>query len=301
MDIRKNIYSLSAKELSAFRDALNKLKTDGTYDPFIAQHFAAMLHPALMTGETQLTTLRDSAHSGPAFGPWHRWYLRDFELALQSVAPGVTLPYWDWATDAESGAPASADLWTDDYIGGDGDPANNNIVPDGPFTSWVAVIRNAAGALVQRGFPGLVRRIGQMAQTLPGAAQVSDALAEGVYDNAPWDRLSTPSFRNRLEGWLVRPTDAPGPQLHNRVHVWVGGDMIASTSPNDPVFWLHHANIDRLWAKWQAGNPGQGYVPTSGGPPGHSANDAMVDLSAPGITPSSVIAHKAMGYDYDTL
>src|SRR5215216_4472097 len=126
MDIRKNIYSLDARELSAFRDALNKLKTDGTYDPFIGRHFDAMNHPALMPGETQLTTLRDSAHSGPVFGPWHRWYLRDFELALQSVAPGVTLPYWDWATDAESGSPASADLWTDAYVGGNGDPANNN-------------------------------------------------------------------------------------------------------------------------------------------------------------------------------
>ena len=30
-----------------------------------------------------------------------------------------------------------------------------------------------------------------------------------------------------------------------------GGTMLYNTSPNDPVFFLHHANIDRLWAKWQ--------------------------------------------------
>jgi tyrosinase len=32
--------------------------------------------------------------------------------------------------------------------------------------------------------------------------------------------------------------------------------MATSSSPSDPVFWLHHANIDRLWSKWQAKHPG---------------------------------------------
>jgi hypothetical protein len=40
-------------------------------------------------------------------------------------------------------------------------------------------------------------------------------------------------------------------QLHNSVHNAVGGTMGTSSSPADPLFWLHHANIDRLWAKWQ--------------------------------------------------
>lgn len=46
--------------------------------------------------------------------------------------------------------------------------------------------------------------------------------------------------------------------LHNGVHMWVGGTMVdIRTSPADPVFWLHHANIDRIWLSWQASNPGQ--------------------------------------------
>jgi len=28
------------------------------------------------------------------------------------------------------------------------------------------------------------------------------------------------------------------------------------TSPADPIFWLHHANLDRVWWSWQAGNLG---------------------------------------------
>ena len=39
--------------------------------------------------------------------------------------------------------------------------------------------------------------------------------------------------------------------VHGGVHIWVGGTMSdAGISPADPVFWLHHANLDRLWWKW---------------------------------------------------
>jgi len=39
--------------------------------------------------------------------------------------------------------------------------------------------------------------------------------------------------------------------IHGGVHIWVGGTMSdASVSPADPVFWMHHANLDRLWWAW---------------------------------------------------
>lgn len=303
MDTRKNIYSLNAKELAAYRDAVNGLKAAGTYDQFITRHFQAMMNFKLMAGETLAITRRDSAHRGPVFGPWHRWFLRDFELALQSVTPGVTLPYWDWAQDADAGNPEGAQLWSDDFMGSDG-VGTDDVVPDGPFTHWIALIRDAAGALVPRGFAGLVRRLGRDPQgfsTLPPGAEVIDTLSEGAYDASPWRESSAPSFRNRLEGWLIRPNEPLEPRMHNRVHTWVGGDMMFPTSPNDPVFFLHHCNIDRLWAKWQTDNPGSPYLPASGGPPTHNETDDMDDLGAPGVTPASVLDFQSMGYDYDVL
>jgi hypothetical protein len=40
-------------------------------------------------------------------------------------------------------------------------------------------------------------------------------------------------------------------QPHNTVHVKVGGWMLGpNTAAQDPIFWLHHANIDRLWERW---------------------------------------------------
>ena len=45
---------------------------------------------------------------------------------------------------------------------------------------------------------------------------------------------------------------------HNAGHNWVGGDMAeVLISPNDIVFWLHHAAVDRVWAKWQTRNPNE--------------------------------------------
>jgi hypothetical protein len=38
---------------------------------------------------------------------------------------------------------------------------------------------------------------------------------------------------------------------HNLMHGFVGGDMNnLQKAPNDPIFWLHHANIDRMWDCW---------------------------------------------------
>ena len=50
-------------------------------------------------------------------------------------------------------------------------------------------------------------------------------------------------FQLRLEG------------EHGTVHVAVGGQMETERSPADPLFWLHHANVDRLWTRWQERHP----------------------------------------------
>lgn len=63
------------------------------------------------------------------------------------------------------------------------------------------------------------------------------------------------SIANGTAGALAQTSygafSAPVNGIHGGVHIWVGGTMSdASVSPADPVFWLHHANLDRLWWQW---------------------------------------------------
>ena len=53
--------------------------------------------------------------------------------------------------------------------------------------------------------------------------------------------------------------------------------MLMMTSPNDPIFFMHHANIDRIWAQWQMdGHEGADHYAAGGGRPyGHNIDDKI--------------------------
>jgi len=119
-------------------------------------------------------------------------------------------------------------------------------------------------------------------------------------------------------------------RMHNRVHLWVSGEcafahempemtmvsgttpifpedamvlgtMAANSSPNDPVFFQHHANIDRLWSAWMERH-GPRYLPESGGLVRHNIDDRMWPYHQIGleITPRTMLDSRSLGYVYDT-
>lgn len=293
--MRKNQATLSAAEKQAFVNALIQLKTatpsqiglTNRYDDYVQIHVDSM------------ATMPGWAHRGPAFGPWHRVLLRNLELDLQAIDPSISLPYWDWTVDTSNGTGAGSP-WTDDFMGAM--TANTDVVTTGPFRAnhhWPVNIREAGDTSTS-----LIRALGRtqfqdpnaQVSTLPTPANVQGALQETPYDRAPWGLGAQPSFRDRLEGW-----HGPG-SLHNRVHLWVGGSMLPSTSPNDPIFFLHHCNVDRLWAQWQRQNSNLPYVPaanTAGAPIGHRLTDPMQPWGG-AVTVQSSLAHHALGYYYDS-
>src|SRR5262249_12984546 len=148
-------------------------------------------------------------------------------------------------------------LFADNFMGGTGDPNDGYIVKTGPFRQeeWPVIFDG----------PYLVRNFGEWgAIDLPTPDDVAGALAVPKYDAAPWNGYSDVqlSFRNNVEGWN-HPTRRA--EIHNKVHEWIGGQMLGLSSPNEPLFWLLHANIDRLWAQWQDEHPDEGYRPEEGG------------------------------------
>ncbi|MER8232870.1 tyrosinase family protein [Streptomyces sp. NPDC101490] len=273
MTVRKNQATLTADEKRRFVAALLELKRSGRYDTFVTTHNAFIMSD---------TDSGDRVgHRSPSFLPWHRRYLIEFEQALRSVDPTVTLPYWDWTADRTS----RSSLWAPDFLGGTG-RARDGQVTDGAFARvgnrWTITVR-------VDGRDYLRRDLGAGGRQLPTRAEVDSVLAMETYDTAPWNSASD-GFRNHLEGWR-------GVNLHNRVHVWVGGQMGTGVSPNDPVFWLHHAFIDKLWADWQARHPRSPYLPAAGTADVVDLGDTMRPWN--NVTPADMLDHTPH-YTFDT-
>lgn len=218
-------------------------------------------------------------HGGPAFFPWHREYILRFERALQAIDPSVNLPYWDWTAENLNPAGTESLIWRDDFMGGPGQAGTGNLTT-GPFASW-----------------GL-RRSSFNIFTFPGTGgTIAASMASSNYST-------------------FRQIESP----HGAAHVWVGGDVgNASIAPRDPVFWLIHCNVDRLWAEWINQHQGevgfQAYLPLSGGPAGHNLNDTMWPwngtsipfgvapwtVTPENIRPADLLDSRALGCTYDTV
>jgi tyrosinase len=241
---------------------LNPQSGLSTYDALVVWHVRAMM---TMTPANQNS--RNAAHRGPVFLPWHRYMLITFEQQLQRVLQDTNfgLPYWAWNRDGDL-PPAQqpqAPIWAANCMGGSGNP-----ITTGPFANpnadpnkfVVRVATNSSGNLIKTN-RGLARSVAHDAQNLPTTAHAKAAVGLATYDEANWGISSSSTMRNVVEGWQPDP-----PGMHNRVHVFIGGDMAPASSPNDPVFFLNHCNVDRLWATWQRKHPNAPYLPGNNAP-----------------------------------
>jgi tyrosinase len=276
---RKNQRDLTRTEKKRLVDAILELKRSGRYDDFVDMHRQYYV--------TDAESRPRPAHMTPSFFPWHRRYLLEFEKALRAVDSRVSIPYWDWTRDNTAGA----SLWADDFLGGNGRPGDRQVMT-GPFAYRRGNWRIRAGVTDD---PFLRRNFGRPSApvTLPGRADVDRALKDPVYDAAPWNSVSTTGFRNRIEGWGIR--GGRGVSNHNQVHRWIGGSMAGAASPDDPVFWLHHAFIDLLWDRWQKAHPRSRYLPARALPAGDPQGGRIFVLDQPmppwDVAPSTLMDH----------
>lgn len=113
---------------------------------------------------------------------------------------------------------------------------------------------------------------------LPNAGMLSFVTAATTYT----------TFNQRLEQW------------HNAVHVYVGGDMaFISRAPNDPAFWLHHSNIDKIWHDWQqthTAEPAAAVITDTINPLQFGENDSKLYASQANI--AQVATGGGAGYRY---
>jgi tyrosinase len=208
---RKSVTALTAAEVTSLRDGFVKMQA--LHDDRGYEYWAG-IHGLPLPMWCQHGTL--------LFLPWHRAYLYHFEQYLLDAGSTVSLPWWDWSTQA--GIPAA-------YA--DGELASGPVsgIPAAQFTE-----KNIPPVSRTSRTPG-PDGAGHGPAGLPGAAEVTAVLALKDFED----------FSMQLE------------DLHNRVHMWVGGTMSEiPVAAHDPLFWSHHAMIDRLWSLWQLAHPGAG-------------------------------------------
>jgi tyrosinase len=185
-------------------------------------------------------------HGNVGFLPWHRAYVLDLERALQALDATVTVPYWRF----DQPAPA---LFTRDFMG-ETDP-NDRVVfkPGHPLEHW----RTDNDSGITR---GLLFPVNGPANVITETKTIALGGNSGVY--------------SRFRGMEGNP--------HGSAHVSFDGPInFPPTAVKDPLFFMLHANIDRLWAKWQwikhreSSTDPNAYQPPPNGRIGHHLGDTM--------------------------
>ena len=300
--------------LAKYVDGVKAMRANGTYHKYVFWHAQIGSH----MDASDPAGLRSAAHRGPVFLPWHReliWrFEQDLKLALGDMSFG--LPYWNWARDKTDGVLATSRVWSE--LG-----SNSGTLSLGgtPWTRMTAVLSSGSYAPVslsqpvRREFDAFTDPFGHISD-IRNVAQVAAFVADVSvqYDQTPWN-ITSSGFRNSNER-----------TYHDHVHVLVGGNVGDMSSPpiacNDPIFFLHHAMIDRLWAQWQQQGVSAGtaldaqYHPTmteaSGIQIGHRIDEPMWPwsdstemgrwgLPTESITPRMVLDHRnsRLNYVYD--
>jgi len=221
--VRRDAHSTGAHAapFAAYARAVAAMKAKPASDP-TSWAFQANVHgtydnPTLIANDPR-SLWNACQHGNWHFLSWHRMYLYYFERIVRAASgdANFALPYWNYEIATNRALPAVFR-----------EPTTNNPLyvadrNDGSDPDPRLQVNINAGAPLPA---SVVRSSGAMAAARFGSAS-------GL----------PPGFTNLLES-----------QPHNILHVVIGGAGLMSdpnTAAQDPIFWLHHANIDRLVGRW---------------------------------------------------
>lgn len=202
--------------------------------------------------------LNTHIHSTGLFLPWHRWYVSVYEVALKEKCgfKGVS-PYWNWSMDASDFEHGTIFQESDREIGlgGWGDPSKDFSVTDGAFYDFTLSYPS----------PHILRRNFTL-QPYIGFGDQEIFTDPAKYANTSFTfsemRKLTTGYEGDFKGFQKYFEATEG--AHGSVHLIMGGDLGGSCpasainctggptfSANEPMFWLHHAMVDKVWYDWQ--------------------------------------------------
>lgn len=208
-----NVFMTQPARIDALRRGIQVMKQRPASNP-TSWAFQSNVHGTVLNGPNW----DQCQHRHWWFLVWHRAYLYYMERMLQRAAnePRLRIPYWNYTATNSRSLPAPFR-----------DPNSSLFVPGRNLVSATDQVTpssvNITTAMSRTAF------IGSNAQLGFGGGR------EATFVQFP--------FENKAGSLEVLP--------HNAIHAQVGGLMQnANTSATDPIFWLHHSNIDRLWVNW---------------------------------------------------
>src|SRR5215210_2798786 len=225
--IRRNLATAPTALITSLRNGVAAMQARPVSDPRSWRYWANV--HGTPAAQNAAGTWKQCQHGSFFFRPWHRMYLFYFEKVLRAASGDLTfaLPYWNWTANRAMPLPFRS-------------PANSS--------NKLFVASPNRGAGINSG--GL----------LP-STDVSFSTPFG------FTNFTTPagglSFGGRTVSGFVH-FGSPHGQLESSPHDVIHDDVGAGgwmSDPNqaarDPIFYMHHCNIDRLWKRWIARGGGR--------------------------------------------
>ena len=240
--IRKNALDLTDGERDRLLDAIKKLRDNGDYKTYQNIHSVGV-------GEAHSYRAAGVLVSGRAFVAWHRCFILDFERELQEIDPSVSLPYWDCSRPAVHPATGKR-LFSSRFLGSNSVAATGNPFSLPPVDVQFHSSNKLAGWTTDLEPPGVPAVPGAGALLRRRQFDRGQTPVESTFVSLPSDvDVVLPGTFSLFSGMEGTP--------HGSAHVWGGGSLgSVPIAVQDPLFFLLHCNVDRLWAQWQRlGNP----------------------------------------------
>lgn len=248
--VRKEIHQLTAAEVDAYRKGVALMQQRAPTDP-TSWIYQANIHGfptssaicAVTSGPPQ-PAWSTCTHGNFFFLAWHRMYLYYFEQILRTAvrqAVGdpsyeLNLPYWDYEN------PAYHDLPEPFRVPGD---SSNPL-----FVAQRVANCNDGEECVSAEVASAQQALSLIPFcNCPDDGSPCTGCTEGLFPDEAFGGQLTPMPVHSASGFGELES-----QPHNVVHDAIGGSTgwmsYLQCAARDPIFWLHHANIDRLWQVW---------------------------------------------------
>lgn len=254
----------------------------------------------------------DYNHGVTMFAIWHRGYILIWERFLRRIAErefgwmDFAIPYWDWIDATE------CEVCTNELMGAPGEFTSTGrrlLSKDSVFRNWTEYCQPPPDAPVKcvgchfvTNFQPLNRHYRATAfPTTPELVYVMEKKSFFVPNEGTNECLS---FHKSMEGFCGPQIDTSSYLwMHNKVHNMVTGSFCcAATAANDPIFPLHHSQVDRIFQAWftyQKPDP-ETSLPTKGVLPGQFRDSNLISFLPLMRNRDLFIDMRELGVDYDS-